>query len=168
MKKKWLVTLFSLVALSALAVSGAAAADATTTDPTYPREGYGTMAGRMRGGVVGERGTGLLHDYIVAAAADKLDLDVSVVEEALTSGTTLYQLAVDNGIVAEDLPAFLQEVHETALDQAVIDGVVTAEQAELMNERMLLRGTGSGTGGMGRGRQGGMGNGSCLQVTTTP
>jgi hypothetical protein len=166
MKKKWLITFVLLVALSALSVIGASAADETTTDPTYPCTGYGTVGGRMRGGMSSTRGTGLLHDYVVSAAAESLDLTEAEVEDALLTGSTLCQLALDNGIASEDLPTFLQDVHETALDQAVIDGVITEAQAELMKERMLLRGTGSGGGA--RGGRGMMGSGSCLRIPTTP
>jgi len=169
MKKKWLITFVLLVALSALSVIGASAADETTTDPTYPCTGYGTVGGRMRGGMSSTRGTGLLHDYVVSAAAESLDLTEAEVEDALLTGSTLCQLALDNGIASEDLPTFLQDVHETALDQAVIDGVITEAQAELMKERMLLRGTGSDGGARGgRGMSGMMGRGSCLRIPTTP
>ncbi len=49
MKKKWLLTFVVLVALSALSVIGASAADETTTDPTYPCTGYGMLGGRIAG-----------------------------------------------------------------------------------------------------------------------
>ncbi len=107
-----------------------------------------------------------MHDYVVTATAESLDLTEAEVQDALLTGSTLCQLALDNGITAEDLPTFLQGVHETALDQAVIDGVITEAQAELMKERMLLRGTGFGVGA--RGGHGMMGSGSCLRNPNHP
>ncbi len=109
--------------------------------------------GNLRGG------GGPLHTYIVAAFAARLDLDVDDVTAALDSGQTLYQVALDNGVTAEDFPALMQEVFSTALTQAVADGVITQEHADWMLQRMQARGTSSY--GYGRGMMGGSGSGTC-------
>lgn len=165
MKKKLIATLIVLIALGVLFVGTASAADETTAYPTpYCTSGERIGRGGIHGSLTGGYGSGVLHDYVVSAAADQLDLTESEVEEALDDGTTLCQLAIDNGIADEDLEAFLTDIHETALVQAVSDGVLSAEQADWMSQRRALRGTG-GAEGMGRGH-GGLGDGTCLRSLT--
>lgn len=128
---------------------------------------------------------GPLHDYIVTAFADNLNLNVEDVNAALESGQTLHDLAIAEGITVEDLPALMQQVFSVALDEAVADGVITQERADRMLQRMQSRGAeGFGTGrgdrmgAGGRGsRMGGSGDhsgsgmrpggfgGDCLQQT---
>ncbi|KAF0107205.1 MAG: hypothetical protein FD146_2046 [Anaerolineaceae bacterium] len=124
--------------------------------------------------------TGILHPYFAAALAEKLGLSVDDVNARITNGETMYQIALDEGIAAEDIPALLLEVRTTALKQAVADGVVSQETADLMLQRMQQRGlhgsglgthsmggTGSGSGRRGSGMTpgtGGMGGG-CVQQT---
>jgi uncharacterized protein YidB (DUF937 family) len=100
-----------------------------------------------RGGMMG--GYGSMHDYVEQALADKLGITEEDVEDALASGKTMYQIALDNGVKEADVASFLTEVHTAAFDKAVADGVITREQADFMLERMA--------GGFGYGR--GMGGG---------
>jgi hypothetical protein len=101
-----------------------------------------------------QQGTGILHDYMVQALADKLGIPLATVEAQIDGGNTLYQIALDNGIAEADLPAFLLEVRTTAINAALADGVITQDLAD----RMLQ----SGGYGMGQGmRRGGMGSGVC-------
>jgi hypothetical protein len=102
---------------------------------------------------------GPLHDYIIEAFAAQLDLDVDDVNTAIDSGQTLYQVALANGVAAEDYQALMQEVFSTALTGAVADGVITQERADWMLQHMQSRGTGSF--GAGRGMMGGSGTGTC-------
>ncbi len=116
--------------------------------------------------------TGLLHEYMEQALADKLNLPLATVEAEFEAGKMLYQIALDNGIAQADLPAFMLEVRTLALEAAVADGVITQAQAD----RMTQRGYGMGGGMMngqfggrgGRGMHGGgmMRNGSCFQQVT--
>jgi hypothetical protein len=129
--KKTLIVLALLVAM--LAAVGIAAAAAQEETPE---------TGSLRGP---------LHDYIVAAFADRLDLDVDEVETAIDSGQTLYQIALANGVSADDFPALMREVRSAALDEAVADGVISRQRAERMRSRGELGG--------GRGTRGG--NGVC-------
>jgi hypothetical protein len=99
-------------------------------------------------------GTGLLHVYMEQALADKLDISLANVTAAFDAGSTLYQVALDNGIAEADLPAFMLEVRTTAIDAALADGVITQTQADRM---LQFGGFGMGHGMM----RGGTGVGSC-------
>jgi hypothetical protein len=72
-------------------------------------QGYGP------GGMMGGRGGyGPMHDYVEQALAAKLGLTEAQVEEQLAAGKSMYQIALDKGIVEADVPALLTEVHKTA------------------------------------------------------
>jgi hypothetical protein len=111
-----------------------------------------------------QQGTGLLHDYMEKALAEKLGIPLANVETQFDAGKTLYQIATDNGIAQADLPAFMLEVRTSAIKAAVADGVITQTQADRM---LQARGYGMGTGygyGMMRGGTGnfvGTGVGPC-------
>jgi hypothetical protein len=101
-----------------------------------------------------QQNTGLLHDYMEKALAEKLGVPLATVEAQFDAGKTLYQIALDNGITQADLPAFMLEVRTTAINAALSDGVITQAQAD----RMLQ----SGGRGMGQGMmRGGTGAGPC-------
>jgi len=94
-------------------------------------------AGMGGPGMMGSQGGyGFMHDSVEEALAEKLGLTEEQVEDALANGTTMYQLALDNGVAEADLPAFMNEVHQAAFDKAVADGVMTQEQADWMLEHM--------------------------------
>jgi len=116
---------------------------------------------------VANYGHGLMHNYMEQALAAKLDLTEKDVEAQIASGKTMYQIALDAGIAEADVPALLAEVHKTALDKAVTDGVISREQADFMLQRMAsasrgYNGAGCGANGNPNGFRGGrgmMGNG---------
>jgi hypothetical protein len=146
MKKTILIVGLVVLALGVLGV-GAVFAQGVT-----PPVGRGTMMGG---------GYGAMHDYVEEALADKLGITEKDVEDALASGKTMYQIALDNGIKEADVPALLTEVHTTAFDKAVADGVITREQADFMLQRMTANGFNFGNCPMqnGQGGQYGRGNG---------
>ncbi len=158
MKKTLLIATLVVLALGAL---GAGVAFAQGAQPTQP---YGP--GMMMGG---RGGYGAMHDYVEQVLADKLGLTETQVEDLLASGVPMYQIALDNGVAEADLPAFFTEVHTSAYEKAVADGVLTQEQADWMLQRMNSRftsGYGFGdcpNGGVapqdGTGYQGGFGPG---------
>ena len=101
-----------------------------------------------------QQNTGLLHDYMEKALAEKLGVPLATVEAKFDAGKTLYQIALDNGIAQADLPAFMLEVRTTAIKAALADGVITQTQAD--------RSLQSGGHGMGQGMmRGGTGAGPC-------
>lgn len=101
-----------------------------------PNGGFGGMM---------QNGQGTLHEYMVAALAEKLDLTVENLNARLTAGESMYDIALAEGITAEDFPTFMTEVRTNALNAAVAAGVITQEQADWMLSR------GFGRGGMGYG-----------------
>ena len=117
---------------------------------------------------LGQGGYGWMHDYVEQALAAKLDLTEKQVEEQLSAGKTMYQIALDNGIKQDDLATFMTEVHKDAFTKAVKDGAITQERADWMLQRMqTMPQNGYGPGncpmhngqGAPSGRGGGMGPG---------
>ncbi len=119
--KKILLT--TAVIVLALAVLGVGAAFAQGGQPPA-------------GAGLGQGGYGWMHDYVEQALAAKLGLTEEQVEDQLVAGKAMYQIALDNGIKQEDLAIFMNEVHKTAFDKAVKDGVITQERADWMLQRM--------------------------------
>ena len=130
MKKTVLIVTLVLLAIAALGVGVAFA------------QGQQPPRGPMMGG-----GYGWMHDYVEEALAARLGLTEAQVEEQLASGKTMYKIVIEAGTTEADAPALLAEVHKTAFDKAVADGVVTREQADWMLQRMQGRyGAGGATG----------------------
>ena len=134
MKKMIVTSLLVMIALAVLSTSVVFAQG--TQPPSQPR-------GPMQGG-----SAGLLHEYMVEALAEALGLTVDQLEARLEGGETAYQIALAQGIAAEDIPALLSAARAKALDAAVAAGEITQEQADWMKFR-------------GFGRKGGMGTGAC-------
>ena len=153
--KKWMISLVLAAVALAMAATGAVYAQAET------------LAGPAQGG--SGDGSGFLHDYMVDALAEALGITAEELESRLASGETLAAIAADLGVQADEFPALWLEARQSALDAAVADGVITAEQADWMLSRMRTgsRGAGAmgtaGAGGMGamRGLRMGAGTGTC-------
>jgi hypothetical protein len=115
--------------------------------------GFGGMMGG-RGPNLG-RGTGLLHDYVVSAFAKPVGLTVDQVNTRLSNGETLTQIATAEGFTGDKLTQLVQQVWQSAVNQAVTDGVITQNQAD----RILQRLNNYPGGGFGPGF--GFGGGNC-------
>jgi hypothetical protein len=141
----------------------------------------GGMMNSGRGGMLGQQGSGLLHDYMLAGFAAVFDMDVTELEARHDAGETMYDIATSLGYTQEQFTELMVTVRTDAINQALADGVLTQEQADWMLSRLTQRaqgGFGDGTctgscqmggrGGRGGGFGGGMGgggirDGSCLQ-----
>lgn len=110
--------------------------------------GPGMMRGGMMGGRIAAGEAGPLHDYMLNAFAQALDLGRADLDEKLAAGETMYTIAVAQGLTQDEFFATMQSVRETALAQAVTDGVITQEQADWMGA-MRGRMHGGGAGGPG-------------------
>lgn len=122
------------------------------------RMGHG---GPGRGGMMGGKGNGgygTVHNYAEEALAAKLDMTLEDLEKEEAAGKNLYQIALDHGITEANVDALLTEVHKTALEKAVAEGVLTQAQADTMLQNM--QGNWKTMGGFGRGgmMMGGRGN----------
>ncbi|NOH02137.1 MAG: hypothetical protein HND47_09355 [Chloroflexi bacterium] len=135
------VLLIVALVLAALAAVGAGVAYAQ--DDTPP---YGGGRGMMNGGY------GPMHTFMVTEFARALDLNVDDVNNRLAAGETMYDIALSEGITAEEFPALMTEVRAKALDAAVEAGVITQEQADWMKSHPV-----GNCGGMGYGRGGNRG-----------
>jgi hypothetical protein len=139
--------------------------------------GTGMMSGG-RGGMMGQSGSGLLHDYMLAGFAAAFDMDVADLQARIDAGETMYDVALGLGYTQESFTELMVTVRSEAINQALADGVITQEQADWMLSRLAQRaeaGFGTGTctgdcqmggrggrgGGMGGGR--GAGSGTCIQ-----
>lgn len=131
--KKIIVTSLLVVVALAVLTTGAVFAQGNQP-PAQPR-------GPMMAG-----GEGPMHEYMVKALAEALGMDAAKLETRLEGGETAYQIALAQGIAAEDIPALLSAAHTKALDSAVAAGVISQQQADWMNSRGFGRGGGMGTG----------------------
>jgi hypothetical protein len=114
------------------------------TAPAAAAIGPGQMRGHMRAGGAGA-GMGPIwgEETPTTIIAAELGMTVEDVTAALQSGSTLADLAAQQGTSVEALAGALSAAHEAALNDAVAAGTITAEQAEFMqarmNEMMTLR-----------------------------
>ncbi len=137
----WIVAIVVL-ALGAMNVGAAFAQGGTPPSQPY----NGMMGGRV--------GYSPVHAYLVEAFAAKIDLPVDEVNTRLAAGETIAQIALSKGVVAEDLPAFMADIHKTASAAAVQDGVMTQAQTDFMLQRMAQTGINYGNCSMGGGGYG--------------
>jgi uncharacterized protein YidB (DUF937 family) len=147
----------AVVAVLAVAFGSAGYVYAQSPTPGTPDSGYGYGMGGGRGGrgggMMGGRAAGaeegILHDAMVAAFAEKLDMTAADLEARLDAGETMAQVADSKGISSADFITMMTEARAQAVDQAVKDGTLTQEQADWMKQR----GAGMGNGrGMGQGQ----------------
>jgi len=132
MKKTLLVALI-LAAVAGLAVAGVANAQGPqpTGGPAAPGAGYGPMMSQ------GQEGP--LHEYMLAAMAEELGIPAADLEIRSANGETFYQIALTQGIAADEIPALMQMARSQALAAALADGIITQEQADWMSQRMQAR-----------------------------
>lgn len=148
--KKWSIVLVLAVVLAALAAAAPAYAQGSESPAVF----WGGPAD----------GSGPLHGYLVDAFAEALELTAEELESRISAGETLAAIAADQGVAAEDLSALWLEARQSALDAAVADGVITAEQADWMLTRMQygMHGLGGPAGARRQaGMMGGAGTGVC-------
>ena len=151
--KKFTVTIM-VVAVVVLALGAVGVAYAqSSSQGTGTGAGSGWMGGRGSRGSMGAGnmsvGDGILHDYMIAAYAGKLNIPVADLEAQLDQGETMAQIAVSTGLTIDQFRTLMVEARTQAIEQAVADGTLTQEQADWMSQR----GAGQMAGGqMGNGR----------------
>ena len=98
----------------------------------------------------------LLHDEIIAAFEVALGIPAEELNTRLDAGETLMEIVMSTGLDFESAQALIDDVHAQVLEQAVLDGIITQEQADWLISRLggqAYMGTVNGDGGM---RGGGM------------
>jgi hypothetical protein len=137
MKKTILIVALVVLALGVFGV-GAVLAQGSV----QPYNGRGSMM---------QNGVSPLHTYMVTALAGKLGLSVDDINTRLAAGETMYDIALADGVKADDFPALMVEVRTKSLNAAVKAGAITQEQADWMKSRGfsqggMMNGYGNGTG----------------------
>ena len=178
-KKLWL-GIGAVVAVAALIGLAAGVAFAQTPAPQNTTPGYGP--GMMRGGgmmaggmgmqsmrgMMGNLEPGWMHEAMLDAFAEALDLDRATIEERLAAGETMVAIAESAGLTQDEFFAVMAEARTAALAQAVEDGTLTQEQADLMAARMAQMHARMGSGMMRGGMMGQSGYGNCPFANTSP
>ncbi len=109
-----------------------------------------------------------------AAIAEALGISVEELEASLDAGKTPATLALELGVDFAKVRAAMDTIHEAAIQQAVVDGLITQEQADwILNHRGGQNGqqghggNGGRMGGQAQRRAGGSGgfNGECPYPT---
>jgi hypothetical protein len=147
-------TLAGLAILAGTAVSAFAAPPAQTPSAATGNAGPGFGAGR---GMMGWGGA----FNMTAVVAKVLNLDVNAVLTDHQSGKSFVEIAQTKGMSEDALIKGILAERKTQLDQSVQAGGLTAEQAQLMLDRMddeiKAMVEAKGTTGVGRGMMGGSG-----------
>lgn len=138
-------TLFAFAFVASLVVALVAASVVSAqgnapTAPQAPATGYG------RGGMMGGRGVGteinldsLLHDDLMAIYADALGISVDELNARLEGGETLAEIAYAEGLTPEQFFALMSDARAQAIEQAVLDGTLTQEQADWLASRPSMQ-----------------------------
>ncbi len=154
-------TLIVIAVLGILALTFGAAGLVYAQGGNPPATPYAPGSGR--GPMMGYGQTGPIHTYMTAEWAKVLKLSVDEINSRLASGQTMYQIALAEGVKAEEFYSLMNTVRANAIAAAVKDGVLTQAQADWMNQMHSRMGNGYGTGYGpcmgGTGGYGGMMNG---------
>jgi hypothetical protein len=78
----------------------------------------------------------LLHDEIISAFEVALGIPADELNARLDAGETLMQIVISTGLDFEAAQALIDEVHAQVLAQAVLDGIITQEQADWLITRL--------------------------------
>jgi hypothetical protein len=158
MKKLLIIASIALVAVIALGVTGFAFAQSQTpqapTTPANPgsgqgqggwanggaRPGMGGRGGRFGGmGALAAQsadGYGPMHDEMIAAFAQAFSMPPEELQARLDAGDTMWTIAQEKGLSADQFTQLMQQARSTSLQQAVADGTLTQAQADWMQQRM--------------------------------
>jgi len=129
--------------------------------------------GRGPGGSGAYTGTSLnmevtLSNYMPAAMADVLGMNVNDVNAQLASGETFYTIALAQGYTADQLSALMSSVRAKAIELATAVGTISADQSSFLLGSQYggnSRGNGAGTASMystGDGTGTGICDGTCV------
>lgn len=137
MQKKWMIIVALAVVAVVFAGAGLVYAQAPTPNTPNDAQDWGYRRGGMMGGNGMARGAaaGPMHDEMVAVFAEKLGLDVEVINTRLTAGETMLQIAESEGVTGDEFTALMLDARTAALDKAVANGDITQEQADWMKSR---------------------------------
>ncbi|MBN2047947.1 MAG: hypothetical protein JW750_08905 [Anaerolineaceae bacterium] len=70
------------------------------------------------------------------AIADEIGVDVDTLRGELNNGNSIFSYLRDAGYGDEEIETILEKAHDAVLDEAVAEGLISEEQAQLARERM--------------------------------
>jgi hypothetical protein len=168
---------FMMIVFAAVAIAFSAVGVAYAKGPS---QGAGVANGWMGGN--GSRngmgagyaitGEGILHDYMIGAYAEALNVSATDLEARLDNGETMAQIALSEGLTFDQFRTLMVDVRNQAIAQAVTDGVLTQAQADWITQHGAGQLAGGYAGnGMYGGRQSGQGqflNPNCPYSPSNP
>jgi hypothetical protein len=174
MKKFWIIGTLAVLALVVFGGIGYAYAQSQETGSTNDGISFGCHPSgsgrRMMSIFGGKQGMGNcqsgdgdeaseygpMHANMLNAYAQALGLTPEELETRRQAGDTLWDIAQEQGMTAEQFQEMITTVRASVINQAIADGVITQEQADFMLERMERMaengfgpGYGAGNGGCG-------------------
>jgi len=131
MKTKKLIIALTITVAMGLGVTAYAGTGSTTV--AHEKSGSGCeSSGTGLGIVTGMRG----HDYVELVLKDKLGMTDAQITDGLNSGKTMYDLAEEKGMTADQFKAALLEEKTTAVDKAVTEGSITTEEGNSLKKTL--------------------------------
>ena len=76
------------------------------------------------------------YDSVTSVLKNKLGLTDKEITDGLSSGKTIYDLALEKGMTEEQFQAALLEERSKAIDEAVTKGTMTKEQGDTLKETL--------------------------------
>ena len=120
MKNKTIILSLTMALMIGIGTTAYAAASNSQTGTNFrnrPAYGMGLgMMGNFRG-----------HDILTNLLKEKGATDEEI-NSALTSGKTLYDFAIEKGLTAEEIKNYMVSEKTKAIDDAVANGKITAEE----------------------------------------
>ena len=147
MKTTMKIGILTVLVIAALAFTGFAYANSNGVGMQDMLSGTFNMPMHSSGTMMS--GDGILHEYMQDAWAEVLGLEIDVLQARLDDGQTYYEIARELELVESQDEFFdlINTVRTIAIANAVEDGVVTPEQAQIMLQHMNRMG---GAGMLGR------------------
>ena len=149
--KKITLLVLALSLVGVIAFGAVSDVSAEEISPLYPGNGRGN--GRSGGGTgtgipmdMNINMDGMLDDYMAQYFADTFEIEVEVLKDRVAGGETLGEIGLSLGLDAQAIYDLQVEARTAALNQAVVDGLLTAEQAEWMLSRLDNRQAGVNAG----------------------
>jgi hypothetical protein len=120
MKKFTFTIMVVAVVVLALGAAGVAYAQ-SASQGTGTGSGSGWMGGRGARGGMGNGNTsvgdGILHDYMIAAFAEELNIPVADLEARIEQGETMAQIAVSTGLTVDEFRTLMVDARTQAIGQ---------------------------------------------------
>lgn len=149
MKKKIIIAALGLTLSLGI---GATAYAASTADSSASSTYAGCLGqGAGFGRITGQRGFEFMTNFL----KNKFGIEETEINAARSSGKTMFDLAKDKGITAEQFKSAMVEEKVKAIDAAVEEGTISKEDGEKFKAAIKENSANCTTPGQMRGRNGG-------------